>query len=78
MAFDQSLALKLLSAEIQINKERYKTSRGPRCHNADNDTWGQHGAPTNSQGDIRGDTQQEKKRKKIKEKREKKRETRYG
>ena len=51
------------------NKERYKTSKRRRCLNTDNDTWSQHGAPTNSQGDIRGDTEQEKKKKKkIKEK----------
>ena len=63
-----------MSAERQIDKERYKASREPRCLNAENDTWGQHGAPTNSQGDIRGDTEQERKEKEENKRKKKKRE----
>ena len=54
------------------NKERYKTSKGRRRLNTDNDTWNQHGAPTNSQGDIRGDTEQERKKEKEENKRKRK------
>ena len=46
----------------------------------DNDIWCQHGAHTNSQGDIRGDTEQERKEKKrkIKEKRKRKKRGKHG